>query len=153
MQKFFADYMGSLETLHEELKRTIEGLPQAALDWSPGAEMNSLCVMVVHVAGSERYWVGDIVAREDSGRDREAEFRTQGIDIAELKDHLEGSLTYVRRVLEGLSLEDLGATCVPARDGREFTTAWVLFHVLEHVANHLGHAQVTRQVWEQHSKE
>ena len=149
MQTLFKDYMGSLETLHEELKRIIEELPQAALDWSPGAEMNSLCVIVVHVSGSERYWIGDIVAQEPSGRDREAEFRTQGVDVSGLIAQLDGGLAYVNRVLEGLGLEDLEAPRVSPRDGREITVGWALFHVLEHAAVHLGHVQLTRQIWEQ----
>ena len=152
MQKLFVDYLDFLQRRHDDIKRTIEGLPQAALDWVPGPEMNSLCVIVVHVSGSGRYWIGDIVAGEPSGRDREAEFRTQGVDVAGLIEHMDGSLAYVHRVLEGLKLEDLGAPCVSPRDGREVTVGWALLHVLEHTAIHVGHAQLTRQLWEQRRK-
>ena len=153
MQKLFVDYLDFLQRRHDDIKRTIEGLPQAALDWVPGSDMNSFCVIAVHLAGSERFWIGDVVAREPSDRDRESEFRAQEVDFAELAERLDDSLAYVRQVLEGLKLEDLGTTCVSPQDGREFTTGWVLLHVLEHAAVHLGHVQLTRQLWEQRPKE
>ena len=149
MKQLFMDYLNSLETLFDDFKKTIDGLPQEALDWTPGTEMNSLCVIVVHVAGSVRYWIGDILAKEDSNRDRAAEFLTRGIDLAVLNDRLDGSLTYMKRVIGELALEDLEAICVLPQDGREVTKGWIIFHVLEHVANHLGHANITRQLWDQ----
>ena len=149
MHQLFKDYSDCLEKLYDDFKKTIDGLPQEALDWVPGAEMNSLCVILVHVTGSARYWMGDIVANEDSNRDRDAEFRTQGVDLAELIGRLDNGLGYVKRVCEGLTLEDLETICVLPQDGREITKGWAICHVLEHVANHLGHAHITRQLWEQ----
>jgi hypothetical protein len=149
MKKLFVDYLERLQRLHDDIKQSIEGLPQAALDWIPGPEMNSLCIIVAHVSGSERYWLGDIIAQAPSDRDREAEFRTQGVDVSGLIAQLDGSLAYGSRVVEGLGLEDLETPRVSPRDGREVTVGWALFHVLEHVAVHLGHVQLTRQMWEQ----
>ena len=149
MPQLLQDYLNSLETLFDDFKKTINGLPQEALDWVPGEEMNSLCVIVVHVAGSTRYWIGDLIAKEDSNRDRAAEFRTRGIDLAELNERLDSSLNYMKGVLGRLTLEDLKETCVLLQDGREVTKGWIIFHVLEHVASHLGHAHITRQLWDQ----
>jgi len=153
MQKLFEDYVNCLKSLHDDIKSTIEGLSQSEIDWAPGSDMNSLGVIVAHVAGSERYMIGDIVAKEPSGRDRDAEFQTQGIDISSLNERLDGSLAYVRQVLERFGIEDLDTPCVSPRDGRTYSTALFLFRVLGHVASHLGHAQITRQLLEQHSKE
>ena len=149
MSQLLKDYLNLLETLFDDFKKTIDGLPQEALDWVPGTEMNSLCVIVVHVAGATRYWIGDIVAKEDSNRDRAAEFRTRGVELTELNDRLDSSLAYIKSVLGRLTLEDLKATCVLPQDGREVTKGWIILHVLEHVANHLGHAHITRQLWDQ----
>lgn len=111
--------------------------------------MNSICVLIVHVTGAERYWIGDVVARDLSGRDREAEFREQGLDAATLKELLNDTLAYSRGVLEGLTLQDLETPRISPRDGHKFTVAWSLAHALEHTALHIGHIQVTRQLWEQ----
>lgn len=92
MHPFFQDYLDRLQRLHDYIERAIQGLPQTALDWVPGPNMNSLSVLIVHVTGAERYWIGDVVGRDPSGRDREAEFRAQGLDVATLKKRLADSL-------------------------------------------------------------
>jgi len=61
------DYLERLQALHESIESAIEGLPQAALDWVPGPDMNSFAVLVTHVAGAERYWIGDVAGRDPSG--------------------------------------------------------------------------------------
>ncbi len=148
MKPFFADYLNRLESLHKDIKASLAGLPQAGLDWTPGAGMNSLCVLAVHVAGSERYWIGDVVAGEPSVRDREAEFRAHGLDGASLITRLDGSMIYARTVLDGLGLVDLEKRRVSPRDGSESNVGWALGHVLAHTGLHAGHSQVTRQLWE-----
>ena len=145
MLSILEDYLERLQALHAGIERTIEGLPQAALDWVSGPDMNSLAVLAVHVAGAERYWIGDVVGGEPSGRDRAAEFRTHDLDGAALKACLAAALAHSQAVLEELTLPDLEATYVSPRDERQFTGAWCLAHALEHTALHLGHMQITRQ--------
>ena len=111
--------------------------------------MNSLCVVVVHATGAERYWIGDVAGRDPSGRDRAAEFRAHGLDAAALKRRLDETLAHSRGVLEGLTSQDLEDLRVSPRDGRKFTVAWSLAHALEHTAIHLGHMQIVRQLWDQ----
>jgi hypothetical protein len=153
MQSFFADYLDCLESLHNDIKASLAEMPQAGLDWKPGAGMNSLCVLAVHVAGSERYWIGDVVAGEPSGRNRDAEFHSLGIDAASLVAKLDSSLSYVRNVFERLALVDLEKRTISPRDGFESNVGWVLGHVLAHTGVHAGHVQVTRQLWEQQKQE
>lgn len=143
------DYLERLQALHTDIERTIAGLLLPALDWVPGPDMNSLGVLAVHVAGAERYWIGDVVGRDPSGRDRAAEFRARGLDAAGLKARLADTLAHSQAVLEGLTLPDMEATRVSPRDGRQFTVAWCLAHALEHTALHLGQMQMTRQLWEE----
>ena len=150
MLPMLEDYLTLLKALHDQLGRTIEGLPLAALDWSPGPDMNSLSVLIAHTAGAERYLIGDVVGRDPSGRDRDAEFRARGLDAATLSAQLDAALEHSRAVLEHLTLPDLEARRVmPRRDGRQVTVAWALGHALEHAALHLGHAQIVRQLWDQ----
>jgi uncharacterized damage-inducible protein DinB len=143
------DYGERLGALYTALLQTIEGLPAAALDWVPSSDMNSLSVLATHVAGATRYWIGDVAGQDRSDRDREAEFRTRGLETATLKAQLVGALEHSQRVLEGLTLSDLEAPRVSPRDGRQFSVAWCLAHALEHTALHLGHMQLTRQLWDE----
>jgi len=41
----FEDYFERLQALHADIKCAIKELPQMALDWVPGTDMNSLCVL------------------------------------------------------------------------------------------------------------
>ena len=149
MQKFFTDYMNLLQDCHNGILQAIEGLPSEALDWIPGPDMNSITVLVFHLTGAARFWIGDIATQEPSNRDRAAEFRVQGAGMDVLKKRLSDNLEYARSVLDKLSLQDLEATRVRHSDGREFTVAWALLHALEHATSHLGQIQITRQLWEQ----
>jgi uncharacterized damage-inducible protein DinB len=153
MQPFFEDYLAHLAELHGGIQRAIEGLPSAALDWSPGPELNSLAVLIVHLAGAERFWIGDVVMGESSGRNRAAEFQAHGLQASELAALPAASLDYARGALEKLALADLTAPRTSPRDGREVTVAWALLHALKHTALHAGHVEITRQLWEQQAKE
>ena len=152
MEQFLTDYLERLQSLHEDMKETIKELPQAALDWVPGPGMNSLCVLIVHTAGAERYWIGDVACQEPSDRNRGAEFEVQDLGSDQLAERLDQGLIYVRKAAENLRLTNLQETRISPRDNREFTAGWALAHALEHTALHLGHAQLTRQLWIQQAK-
>jgi uncharacterized damage-inducible protein DinB len=145
----FEEFLDRLDAMCAEIEQAIEGLPPAALDWVPGPDMNSLGVLVVHVVGAARYWIGDVVARDPSGRDRQAEFQTRGVDANTLKKRLVDLQTYARSVCEKLTPGDLEEIRISPRNNWEFTVAWSLLHALEHTAIHVGHIQMLRQLWDQ----
>ena len=152
MQTFFAEYLHLLRDCHNGILQTIEGLPPEALDWAPGQDMNSITVLVFHTTGSVRFWIGDIAAQENSNRDRDAEFRAHGVEVDILKKRLTDNLEYARTALEKMTLQDLETKRVRPSDGRELTVTYALLHALEHAREHLGHIQMTRQLWEQREK-
>ena len=147
MYSCYVDYLDRLKALHDDVRRVQEGLPTEALDWLPRPGTNSISVLVVHLTGAERYWIGDVAAGEPSGRDRDAEFRTAGKDAATLSDCLDGSLAYARETLAGFCHEELAELRTSPRDGQAYTVAWALLHALEHTALHLGHIQLTADMW------
>ena len=111
--------------------------------------MNSISVIIVHLTGSERFLIGDVVMQESSNRDREAEFKVIGLDANDLKQRLQATDAYLQSAFEKLTLPDLEALRnVPNRD-RQRSVAWALTHALEHTTIHLGHIQIMRQLWQQ----
>ncbi|MEW5872952.1 MAG: DinB family protein [Chloroflexota bacterium] len=150
---FLQDCLERLQFLYQEMSAALHGLPPEALDWTPGADapegLNSLGVLAVHVAGAQRYWLGDVLAGEPSGRERAAEFRARGFEAQALEELLDQALAYASGVHENLSLEDLQTERTSPRDGRKFTASWCILHNLEHVAIHLGHMQLMRSLWDQ----
>lgn len=153
MQTFFTEYLNLLEQRHHEVLVALEGLPPAALDWPPGPDMNSISVLVFHLTGAERYWIGDVAAQDPTERDRDAEFRVHDIGMDVLKKRLTDNLEYAQNTLDKFTIQDLEATRVSARDGRDFTVGWALLHALEHTTLHLGQIQITRQLWEESTSE
>jgi hypothetical protein len=149
MQKFYETLFERFHQLHSEIGETLAGFPEEALDWKPGPEMNSLSVLIVHLTGAERYWIGDVANSDPSNRDREAEFRTRGLDKLALNKRLIDLDSYIKSTFETLELADLDKTRISPRDQHEYTVGWAITHALEHTAVHSGHIEILRQLWEQ----
>lgn len=148
MQTLFDEYLKIFENCHADIVKLVEALPPAALDWAPGPETNSISVLIYHLTGSERFWIGDVALQESSNRDRDAEFRVRNVSVEQLKGRLTESLNYIRKALGQLTLEDLNKSqSLP--DGRTYTVAYALLHAIDHAAQHLGHMQLTSQMWKQ----
>ncbi len=147
MEKFFEEYVTTLERCHNGILETVEGLPKSALNWQPGPDMNSIAVLIYHLTGAERFWIGDVVDQTPSGRDRDAEFKVKNVSLGVLKTRLDENLNYIRGAMEKLSLADLAETRT-SRDGRTVTVAWALLHAVEHSGIHRGHIELIRQLWQ-----
>ena len=152
MDLFFDDYLNNLLELHDEIRGILKEVPQKALDWVPSSDLNSLNVLVVHVSGAERYWIGDVVAGEPSDRDREAEFGTQGLSANELLHRLDENEQFIKKVLDRYDLEELHKKRISPRNRREVSVGWALSHALKHTALHVGHMEILRQLWEKQSQ-
>ena len=151
MQTFFKDYLNLLRDCHNSILEALEGLPPAALDWTLGPDMNSISVLVFHLTGAERYWIGDVAAQDPAERDRDAEFRVHDVEMDILKKRLVNNLEYARSTLNKFTIQNLETMRVTA-SGREYTAGWALLHALDHATLHLGQIQITRQLWEQLSQ-
>jgi uncharacterized damage-inducible protein DinB len=152
VEAFFTDYLNILQSLHRDFIATFEDLPAEALDWVPGVEMNSFNILVVHTTGTARFLISEGALGEPSNRDRAAEFQARGLSVDELKARFAAVETFVQGALERITLADLATVhTLPQRGGgtREVTAGWALLHVIDHTGLHLGHAQITRQLWQQ----
>jgi len=149
MISFYENYVNNILELHNDTRGVLAEIPQIALDWVPGFEMNSLNVLVVHITGAERYWIGDVIASDPSGRDRDAEFKKQGLSGKDLIQRLDENDNYLKMVLTKYELEELNKKRTSPRNGREVSVGWALSHALKHTALHVGHIQIISQLWEQ----
>jgi uncharacterized damage-inducible protein DinB len=148
MTTFAYELSDRFSELHADIGKVLDGLRSEALDWVPGPEMNSIAVLVIHLTGAEKYWIG-VAGNEPPERDRDAEFRTKDMGLEELKAHVGSTDDYTRQVLASLSLKDLEDERRSPRNNKTFTVGWCLAHALEHTALHAGHLQLTRQLWDQ----
>jgi len=144
------NYLQRIQDLRGQVRSLIADLPAEALNWHPTEKVedhatNSLAVLAAHVAGAEHFWIAEVIGRRPRTRDRAAEFVIQVTDTSELLGRLDATGTETRQVFSALSNADLDGT----REVEERTVAvrWGLLHVIDHTALHLGHMQITYQLW------
>jgi uncharacterized damage-inducible protein DinB len=148
-------YLTDLGELREQVKSLLEGLDQEALDWRPiegegELATNSLTAMVVHLVGSETYWMKEIIGGKKIVRDRDAEFVTKGLSVSELQTTIVAAAKMTVEILSPLTEKPLEE--VRKWRDRSVSVRWCILHVIEHYAQHLGHMQLTRQLWLAKSK-
>jgi len=152
MEQFFADFIDRLDDLHGYYIQYMEGLTTEQLDWSPSADMNSLCILAVHVTQAERYWIG-LGIGDTIKRDRDAEFQASGYTVAELTARFTKNMDYYKQAFESLSVanfdEQVMVELFPDRPW-DCSRSWAYLHALDHSAEHLGHAGITRQLLDKH---
>ena len=143
-------YLQMIDDLRGQVRDLVADLSPEALNWRPieGPEQhatNSLAVLTMHVAGAEHFWIAVVVGRQPSTRDRDAEFVTEATDASELVRRLKEVGAETRQVFAGLGQDDLDG----AREarGRTIPVRWCILHVIDHTALHLGHMQLTYQLW------
>lgn len=145
------NYLQIIEDLRGQVRNLISDLPAEALNWRPltGAEehaTNSIAVLATHIAGAEHFWIAEVVGGLPPTRDRDAEFVTEASEASELVLHLEKVGTETREIFSSLAQADLEGTR-EAR-GRTIPVRWGILHVIDHTALHLGHMQLTYQLWQ-----
>lgn len=135
-----------LHDQHRRWREVVDGLDADALNWRPGEETNSLAVLVSHALDAERFLLATAVDATIE-RDREAHFRATANGPDELLAYIDEVERDVDGYLDQLT-DDLLATEI-TRGPRSVTGAWWALHAVEHSCEHIGHAELTRQMWEQ----
>ena len=147
--QLFADYLERLEGLQRRLHTDVQDLPAEAMDWLPGPAMNSVAVLLAHITGVLHEGI-DLALDTPSSRVRAEEFQTRGVVSAEMLRRLDAVIDYARGALPRLGLEDLDQE--RKDEDAPITCGWALLHALEHAYLHLGHVQLTCQMWRQREK-
>jgi len=152
MDRTIQEIVNVLEATRLEVARIVRESPLEALNWQPAPEANSLFAIAAHVAGAERFWIGEVVGRQPAKRDRDAEFQAHCETEADREALLERLAEVGRTSWQALSRlplpQLLDAERRTARE-RQVTVLWCVLHILEHNSLHLGHMELTRQMWEQ----
>ncbi|MFQ6014157.1 MAG: DinB family protein [Anaerolineae bacterium] len=143
-------YLHMIEDLRDQVSDLIANLPAEALNWRPveGIEdhaTNSLAVLATHIAGAEHFWIAEVIGGQPPTRDRHAEFATKATGPAELRRRLEETGVETREALSSLRKVDLDGT--REVNGRTVPVRWAILHVIDHTALHLGHMEITYQLW------
>jgi hypothetical protein len=148
------------DNLYQDLDKLLADLPSEALLWQPfesspwQGTSNSLGKIVAHAVSSTVYLLrranysmsrcewGDVDG--DEGRD---EFGPANHDIAYLRARAQRSQEFVHDFLKSVTSEDLGASRAHPKRPITFGARQETLHALDHLSQHIGHGQITRQLW------
>lgn len=150
MLKEIETYLSIYYRLRKDIKAVLEGLPSEALDWQPiegkgELETNSIGVMLAHIAGSETFFIKEIIGQQKIQRDRMAEFASKGVSGKDLTARLEAAAKVTETALAAMTPAQLEE---PRKFREESVTVrWAIVLLIEHIAMHVGHMQLTRQLW------
>jgi uncharacterized damage-inducible protein DinB len=162
-----ARFMWQLDEQRRALLDDTRGLSAPDLEWQPAPGMNSIGMLLAHIAYAENHLVQVGLERKASSDTRiaigisEAEEglplapgappspALAGRDLAWFDGLLERARAYTRAVALRLTDEDLGREVHRTRpDGtqRVFNPGWVLYHMIEHEAGHHGQIKLLRHL-------
>ncbi len=124
------DYPGQIDAC-------LEVLNDEDVWWRPNDQANAVGNLVLHLSGSNRYYLEQVIGGRDIGRDRDAEFAARGgYSKAQLEALWDETRGIVEGVLNGLDPAQMRQTT--DRTGKMTTYAQILLHVTHHNAAHMG---------------
>lgn len=134
-----------------ELRKALDGLDADGLNARPEPDANSLAMLAVHALASARSWLALATGAPSPPRDRPREFETHVDDPTTFLTTIDATADECRALLAQVDGIDLSRTgTAPWRGGAQadepVTAAWALLHALDHLREHIGHAQLTRQL-------
>jgi hypothetical protein len=156
-----ATYRRLFDEKYEEIEQLLADLPATALLWKPFEQSpwqgpsNSLGLIIAHALSSTvyllrraEYIIGRLAWDQVDGDEGPEEFGPANHDPAYLRTRAHRTHAYVNRLLDSLAPADLDQSRThPRRTERILVARYDVQHALEHLSQHIGHAQITRQLW------
>ena len=164
-----ASFVAQLDDQSRRLRENLEGITPEELQWQPAPGMNTIGMLLAHLAVVEVHWMNVGVLGLEPGRASETlgvEENADGIPLAEdatppselggkpfeWYQQLEQSArAYTYDTLKPLTDDGMVAVTerlVKTRDLRvRHNARWVLYHVLEHYAGHFGQILMLRHLY------
>lgn len=156
-----ATYRRLFDFKYEEIEELLAGLPAAALTWKPfesspwQGPAGSIGWLVAHAVSSTVFllkraeWtMGRIDWAEVDGDEGAEEFGPANHDPEYLRARARRSQEYVHQLLDSLTPAVMDSSRPhPERPERTLTVRFDIQHAIEHMSQHIGHAQLTRQLW------
>lgn len=129
--------MRLLQDYPAQIATCLDVLSDEEIWWRPNEQANAVANLVLHLAGSNRFYLEQVVGGRDVGRDRAAEFTARGgCSKAQLVELWEHARRAAEGVLETIQPSQLAQTT--DRTGKVTTYAQILLHVTHHNAAHMG---------------
>lgn len=135
------------------LRDALDGLPGDALEWRPAPSANPVSVLVTHSLTATDFWLacaaGKGPSREEYlGERRPGSFEERPSSVATLAAAVDQFSAALEALFEGAGEAELAAHMPwKADNGRNMTGAECIVHAVGHLREHVGHVQLTRDLW------
>ena len=142
-------YLDTMDGLRKAMRQLVEGVDAQGLNWNPlPGEANSLYAIVAHMCASEPALIHRRITGQPMEGGHQDAFAARGDDPQELFSLLDQVEKTIHSLMEGLTAEDMDRAIDPG-GGRPSRTLreWINTH-LRHQALHLGHMEITKQLYE-----
>ena len=123
----------------------LDGMSEDDLNWRPIKTANSLFVLATHLLGTTEENVLGVLCGQPVQRQREAEFAAVGTSADTVRSKWSDLRSRVEEALGHLTPEELDRKREHPRRG-QLTGREVLIVVARHAAEHMGHAELTRDL-------
>ncbi len=131
----------------ERYGKVVDGMPEEALTWRPGDETtNSVAQLVRHVTAVQTLLLAFALG-ESPTHDHDYSLRNDPATGEELRGLIAAAKAKKDEQLALLDAMDM-STMLPGRAGPVVRAHYVI-HTADHGQEHLGHAELTKQLWEQ----
>jgi uncharacterized damage-inducible protein DinB len=140
---------GLLDRSFGALRTAVEGLTAEQLNSRLMDGTNPLAVIVEHALASTTSWISLAVGADLPARDRPAEFQVRVEDVTAFLADFDARRTTCLRLLAGADAWDgdrVGFARWTSEPDEPVSAAWALLHALEHLSEHVGQAELTRQL-------
>jgi uncharacterized damage-inducible protein DinB len=119
---------------------SVKDVDDTLFQWCVGPEYNSAAILLRHLAGSERWWIGEGIGGVPSHRKRDTEFVHDTPRRADVLASVADARALTHRVLADATAERLQAPTAPTvpGDGARPSQMWALLHYHEHLGYHRG---------------
>jgi uncharacterized damage-inducible protein DinB len=136
-----------LEDQHTYASHALQNASREAINWKPASTpCDSLAGLVHHIVEVQRLWLDTVIGGEPVPPGLATAHQAEADSAESLWALMVDSLAKSKARLESLTAEEYDE--LRTRRDRQVTVRWAAYHTLEHTAMHVGHMQLTRQVYD-----
>ena len=155
-----AIWFSMMKEVRKRLLRKLESLNDEEIDFTPDErKIESIGTLLLHIASVEWGWIfGDIDGKEvDFDKWKHAFALVPKMNLPQLKG--QGKEFYLNRLSEVREavhqrlrrLQDVDLDTLVTDEGEKYSIEWILFHLVEHEAIHVGQISVLSRMYRKKS--
>ena len=130
-----------------QLKKEMSAYNSEKYLWLMAGEIpNSAGTLCLHLCGNLQHYIGAVLGNSGYVRQRDAEFSTRDVPVAELQLLIDTTMNVVSTTLSELDTNALAENYPEEVFGTPMTTEYFLIHLSAHLGYHLGQINYHRRL-------